>query len=73
MANISTVAPYAGAEHASRPGIFRRILAAIMEAQQRKADREVRAILARYADMPPHVLKQEGELEHRYYPLGRVR
>ncbi len=76
MANISTVAPYAGAgqrEAPTRPGILRRILVAIMEAQQRKADREVAAIMSRYADTPPHVLEAERERERRAYPLGQVK
>jgi len=59
MANISTVAPYAGADSAprlaARPGIFRRILAAMIEAQQRKADREIRQFLAVHADISPYV------------------
>ncbi len=75
MANIS-VAPYgaaAPAETSARPGVLRRILAALMEAQQRRADREVAAILARYADTPPHVLAAERELARRNHPLGQVR
>jgi hypothetical protein len=72
MANISTVAPYADAGRASRPGIFRRMLTALMQAQQARADREVRAILARYADIQPHVLKAERDLEQRYHPIRRT-
>ena len=76
MANISTVAPYAGATQAetnARPGIFRRILVALMEAQQRRADREVAAILTRHADFPPHVLAAERELARRNFPFGQIR
>lgn len=76
MANISTVAPYAGAgqqEASTRPGIFRRILTAIMEGQQRKADREIAAIMSRYADTPPHVLEAERERARRNYPLGQIK
>ncbi len=76
MANISTVAPYAGAARAettTRPNVFRRIFAAIIESQQRRADREIAAILARYADTPRHVLEAERELARRNYPLGQVR
>jgi len=75
MANIS-VAPYGSAtlpEASARPGVFRRILAALMKAQQRRADREVAAIMARYADTPPHVLAAERELARRNYPLRQVR
>ncbi len=76
MANISTVAPYVGAgpaETATRPNVFRRIFAAVIESQQRRADREIAAILARHADTPPYVLAAERELARRNYPLGQVR
>jgi hypothetical protein len=76
MTNVSTAAPYARAEGvATKPrfGFFRRVLAAVMEAQQRRADREVARILSRYADTPRHVIEGERELKRRIHPLGEVR
>jgi hypothetical protein len=76
MANISTVAPYAdagSAETSAQAGFFRRVFAAIIESQQRRADREIAAILARYADTPRYVLDAERALARRNYPMGQVR
>jgi ABC-type nitrate/sulfonate/bicarbonate transport system substrate-binding protein len=76
MANISTVAPYAGASRVAtnaRPNIFRRVFAALIEARQERADREIAEILARYADTPPYVLEAQRERARRTYPLGYIR
>ncbi len=76
MANISTVAPYVGAgasEPKSGSGIFRRVLAALMEAQQRRADREVSVILSRLADTPPYVMAEERRRELSTYPICQTR
>ena len=76
MANISTVAPYVGAgsaEPKTRKSIFRRVFDALIELQQRRADRRIAAILSRYADTPGHVIQAERERERRSYPLDQVR
>jgi len=48
MANISVVAPSGGRSHVrARPGLFRKVLEAIMESRQIKANREIVEIIAR--------------------------
>jgi hypothetical protein len=52
MANVSTLSTPLGSrardtQAARRPGVFRRILEAIMESRQRTADREIAEIIGR--------------------------
>jgi hypothetical protein len=54
MANISVAAPPAGRAGPrlnERPGILRRVLAAMMESRQLKANQEIARILARRGDL----------------------
>ncbi len=75
MANISIGAPYSGAEAetSARPGIFRRFFAALMAAQQRRADREIAAILGRHADIPSYLREEQRAAARRTYPFGEPR
>jgi hypothetical protein len=58
MANISTVSTPIGrstghANPARKPGVFRKILEAIMESRRRKAEIEIAEIIGRRGGIPP--------------------
>jgi hypothetical protein len=76
MANISIGATYADAGSAKargpRPGFFRRVFVAIMEARQLQADRKVAEIMARHGGLPAHAQIQRRALARRDYPFGRT-